>query len=543
LRREGITAISVDEGIRILRQAVCQSKDASRVVVAGRFGNPPTIQFADSDLPLLRFVECPRVHMPGVELVVDSKLSMQTDPYLGDHVYQGTALLPAVIGLEAMVQAATAAIHRECCELADGPLTFENVELLHPVVVREEGETQIRIAALARDRDTVDVVLRSDETSFRQDHFRARIGFGRRPSRLLTTHATSETNGLFSMDASRLYGEILFHRGRFQRVQRYLQLSATQCVADVDPYAGEDWFGTYLPAKMILGDPASRDAIIHCIQACIPHGTLLPIAVERLVIWPRELREIRVHAKERLREGDEFVYDVDVMQSGEIVEQWRGLRLRKVSHVEPSAGWPWQLLVPYLERRIGEQFPDSPVSIRISDSGCAGPRASDPLIAAAAGVDSTVHRRPDGKPEIGSGQSVSATHCGELIMAVAADGEVACDVELVRDKRPDQWRDLLGQQLFELANLISRSTAEDVQTSATRVWCAAECLTKVGLSARDPLTLDDAGSDGWVTLRSGSRRIASWVWPADGSRMRQVFAILVSPAEKVITCDLLNTNT
>ena len=128
-------------------------------------------------------------------------------------------------------------------------------------------------------------------------------------------------------------------------------------------------------------------------------------------------------------------------------------------------------------------------------------------------------------------------------MAVAADRQVACDVELVRDKGPDQWRDLLGGQLFDLANLISRSTTEGLQTAATRVWSAAECLTKAGLSTRATLTLDDTTSDGWVSLRSGKLQIETWVWPTDGDRAAQVYAILVGPREEVIACDLLNTST
>ena len=354
LHREGIAAISVDEGIRRLKQAISQPHDSSRIVIAGRFGSPSTIQFADQDLPLLRFLERPRVHTPGVELVVDSTLSMQTDPYLRDHVYQGDSLLPAVVGFEAMAQTAMAVMNREQGP-RHAPPAFENVELLHPVVVPEQGETQIRIAALARDEDTVELVLRTSETAFQQDHFRACVRLAGPPAVLSPRVKSCNCDEPLSMDPADLYGGILFHQGRFGRVKRYLQLSSTECVVDIDQYSGSDqysgrdWYGTYLPQQMILGDPASRDAVIHCIQACIPHGTLLPIAVERVLIRSRDDQDLRVHAWQRCSDGDEFIYDVDVMQSGEIVEQWHGLRLRKVNRVEPAASWPWPLLVPYFE--------------------------------------------------------------------------------------------------------------------------------------------------------------------------------------------------
>ena len=51
------------------------------------------------DIPFLRFLEQPRVYFPGIELIVDSELSIDTDPYLDDHVLGGERLFPAVMGL------------------------------------------------------------------------------------------------------------------------------------------------------------------------------------------------------------------------------------------------------------------------------------------------------------------------------------------------------------------------------------------------------------------------------------------------------------
>jgi enediyne polyketide synthase len=78
------------------------------VVVAGRFGQPPTIKMARPELPLRRFLERTRVYYPGVELIVDAELSIGTDLYLQDHVLQKQKIFPAVLGLEAMAQVAMA---------------------------------------------------------------------------------------------------------------------------------------------------------------------------------------------------------------------------------------------------------------------------------------------------------------------------------------------------------------------------------------------------------------------------------------------------
>jgi enediyne polyketide synthase len=81
LLRQGITPIPPDQGVAILRRLLAQPLPATSVVVAGRFGEPPTLRVEKPDLPLLRFLERPRVYYPGVELVVDAELSTTTDPY------------------------------------------------------------------------------------------------------------------------------------------------------------------------------------------------------------------------------------------------------------------------------------------------------------------------------------------------------------------------------------------------------------------------------------------------------------------------------
>src|SRR5258708_35202755 len=108
LTQQGITQTPADAGIGIPETLVARSLPAVAVVVTGRFGDPPTLKLEQPDLPFLRFLEQPRVFYPGVELIVDAVLSPDADPYVDDHVYHGERLFPAVMGLEAMAQAAMA---------------------------------------------------------------------------------------------------------------------------------------------------------------------------------------------------------------------------------------------------------------------------------------------------------------------------------------------------------------------------------------------------------------------------------------------------
>src|SRR5581483_8637280 len=107
LQRNGITAITPDEGVRVLRRLLA-APTPPVVVVSGRTGSLETIEHERPSLPLFRFLERTRVHYPGIEIVTEADLSVATDPYLAEHRLDGSLLCPAVLGLEAMAQVATA---------------------------------------------------------------------------------------------------------------------------------------------------------------------------------------------------------------------------------------------------------------------------------------------------------------------------------------------------------------------------------------------------------------------------------------------------
>src|SRR5258706_15414432 len=101
---EGIAPIPIDAGVAWLRHLVANPPRPVCVIVAGRFGETPTLRLDKPELPFLRFVERTRIFYPGIELVVEAELTPVADPYLDDHVVDGERLFPAVMGLEAMAQ-------------------------------------------------------------------------------------------------------------------------------------------------------------------------------------------------------------------------------------------------------------------------------------------------------------------------------------------------------------------------------------------------------------------------------------------------------
>jgi enediyne polyketide synthase len=124
-----------------------------------------------------------------------------------------------------------------------------------------------------------------------------------------------------------------------------------------------------------------------------------------------------------------------------------------------------------------------------------------------------LYHRPDGRPEVPGGHQVSASHAAGLVLAIAggeSSGPIGCDLEAIVERPAETWRDLLGAERFALAELVARQPGELPDAAATRVWTAAEALHKAGSPAGAPLLLEAALEDGWLLLRSGSLRVASF---------------------------------
>jgi enediyne polyketide synthase len=496
LIRRGITPIPPEVGVARLRDLLSRPISSS-VVVAGRFGEPPTLEVERPELPLLRFLEKPRVFYPGIELVVDTVLSADTDPHLADHVFRGEPLFAAVLGLEAMAQAAMALL-----ETREVPV-FEEVDFRRPVAVPPGRSTTIRVAALVRGPGRVEVALRDAATGFAADCFRAVCRFERAE---LGEPTAMELRDRLDLDPADLYGGLLFHRGRFQRVDGYRHLRATECLAEIAPDGTAAWFGRWLPNELVLGDPGARDAAIHGIQACIPHAVLLPTGVDRIVAARLSASEpFTLAARERSRQGDDFVYDLEVLDwEGRVAERWEGLRLHAVERI--AAPGRAALIGPYVERRLQEILPGSRVRIALeADGGSSG-----------------LHHRPDGRPE----GPVSRSHAGTLVLSVEGEGRLGCDLEPVAERSEETWRDLLGDR-FALAELIARETGEAPDSAATRVWAAVESLKKAGAPPGAPLTFENSETDGWLLLRSGNLRIGTWLGPVRELDGPAALAVLV----------------
>lgn len=529
LIREGIQPITPEAGLDALKKLLAHETDAVSIVVAARFGSLPTAKLPERELPLLRFLEHPRVYYPGLELVVESVLTAETDPYLAEHTFRGQRLFPAVMGLEAFAQVAGA-----IAGVDTGTITFRDIRFDRPVIVPEGSETTIRIAALRRENGIIDVVLRSSETGFQADHFRAACIVGAE----VAESSLSEPPGeLLALDADAvMYDEILFQRGRFRRVAGYHRLRAKESIAEVRTGESINWFSQYLPGTLLLGDPGARDAAIHSIQGCIPHMTLLPVAVDAITLLSHSpAGTVCIHAKERWHEGALYLYDFEVRDAdGRLHERWDGLLLRAVEKNRHQGPWHPVLFGPYVERRMEELVPGAGLSVAFGEAGTLDrTERSNGLMVEVLGDSGEIVRRSDGKPETNGRLNVSASHAGDLTLAVAGVGPMGCDLEPVAPHDPDTWKDLLGEDRLKLAELLLLGTSENLDTAATRVWTAIESMKKSGALIGTPLTLKSFESDGWVLISAGSSVISTYVDRAANDDGGLALAIISSHQESL----------
>lgn len=522
LRRDGITPISTEEGLALLRDVLATPDTPDVLVVTGRLTGIPTVELESRELPLLRFADRVLVDHPGIELVTEAELTTATDPYLAEHVLDGDQLFPAVLGMEAMAQVAAAVAGRD-----DIP-AFEQAEFRRPIVVPVDGSTTIRIAALVRAPMTVEVVIRSAETGFQVDHFRATCRF---PSpELPNDRAAQSSLSRLPLDpASELYGGTLFQGRRFQRLLGFREISATRYVADVAGVAGEEWFGTFLPGRLVLGDPGARDVFMQAVQGCRPDQMLLPVSIGRMVpvgLGDADTKRLTAVGVERAREEDAIVWDVTVRdETGKIVETWEGLRLQVVRARRDTGPWPAPLLGPYLERRAGDTLNGPALRIVVEPQGDSDrPQQTIVAVSRALGRETTVLHRPDGKPEVPGGEEVSVAHGAGLTLATVGE-QVTCDVEPVVSRSDQDWRGLLGEDRYAFARLLVREHNEDLSLAATRVWCAAECVQKAGRPVEERLTLLEHESDGWVLFGAGDARVATYVTTVRRQEGQVVFAV------------------
>ncbi|WP_158895169.1 type I polyketide synthase [Amycolatopsis anabasis] len=437
LSQRDVTPIPADEGTDLFL-GLLSTRTPVTVSVRGRLGEShPTGGNG-------RFLQRIRAHHPGVEVVADSTLSTRDDPWLEEHRLDGLAVLPAVAGLEAMAQAASLLAGRAL-------RVAENVTFDRPVVVPDAGERTIRVCAL-RSGPLIETVLRSAESEFRTDHFRAE--FPLHPSEFNAEVNTVDRTS--ALDPGELYGPVFFHTGRFRRIAEASVPDPRSCRATLTPDDND-------PFTPVLGSATVNDASVHALQVCVPHRRLLPVGCDRVEVGPDTGGPWELHGVERAASGGRYTWDVVVADNAARPRiRWSGLRLADTGPLLRDRPWPPPLLAALLERSatgIGLH-----ASLRVS--------VSDPFAVTA-----------------------------------QAGCPAACAWEPVAPQAEPQEP--------ELARILAGPCAEEPDRLATRVRTVLRCRARLGGESAAVRFLG-AFDGGWLLLGSGDALIASTVLRVTG---------------------------
>jgi enediyne polyketide synthase len=354
---------------------------------------------------------------------------------------------------------------------------------------------------------SIAVAIRSSQTAYQINHFQALCRFSSSDTQPLQIVIPQPTDLVKQNDIitqlrplDELYGQILFHSGRFRRIERYTYLHAKECIADILSSPNDTWFARYLPSQLVLGDAAMRDAIIHSIQACIPQATLLPISVDRIIFIEQPepattAQRIRVHAREREQHGDLFIYDVETRDNNErLLEQWQGLHLRLVGTTLPQAQWAEALLGPYFERRIAEFYPQLQIHLTLQVTTLQEISPQETLVPTSLAAISNEETEEIFSP---NAQSTALT------LTLTNPGQATCNTKAVITQPRAAWRTLLNASQYALAEHMSAESLENFDIAATRILAAIETLKKAEATFDTPLELVATKDDGWQILAMG----------------------------------------
>lgn len=476
LAQQDTRAIDTAEAIAALREILQTGQQGEPLIVTGRHGRPIA---ALHDLPPLhrhRFLAQPRVFYPGIELVADAACSVDTDPWLRDHAPYGLPVLPLVAAIEAMLSAG------QCLVGQDGLPVISDLHVGTAVSFAPGQVLVLRTAALAEPDGSVRVSLRSSATDFEVDHFSARLvwGLARAPCA-----APPASTGPWMPAPALVYCGLLFHGPRFQRLDAYQRIDAQACVARTLAGPATRWHGPLQAPALLAGDPCTRDALLHALQACLPQQPVLPVGVARLELGLlRPELAYTLYARQTASQGSELSFDVDVFDpQGLLVERWAGLRLARVLSDRGDPGLRRaldpQLLPAFAGRLLLDTLGEGAARVALSqgDDRAAGARQA---IASLCGPQAVLRHRPDGAPQV-AGQQVAISHSGRLTLALAhAQRPLACDLQTGLPGEPADWPRLLGAQRWAFASALSQAAALPLAQACLVSWTASECLQKLG---------------------------------------------------------------
>jgi acyl-CoA thioesterase FadM/NADP-dependent 3-hydroxy acid dehydrogenase YdfG len=539
LKQLGVDAIPTEEGVRRFVHLFLNDPGVHQVIVSARLSGLDTWYSDPHPLELNgRYLEEPISVTPGVESIFQTHLDLKQDPYLKDHIFNGSFLFPTVFGLEAMAQVAAHATG-----IRDfSRVRIEDIKLKRPITVDPKEGAGILLWARVQEQksESGNIIIRSGITKpqigAKADFFSATfvLGLTDEPLNYDIDIPHDPLNIQPKLD---LYRESLLFQGpRFQRIERIWELAAKGEIAERTVISSraegrskvaESAFPEALHSDFLLGDPFFRDSLFQSAQLLVPQKTCLPAHIRRLEIYPSDMKKpVNLFATTQLdrmneKEIEETVVVVD--DKGYILEKLEGCTLQILHHHDdyPTAT---DLILPdnrdnlmasKIVKKLSHAFDFQAPKLLLRYMPALHNLSKEerhlwelPLLRET--IKRATDEYPDGQQNfdiqwLNSGKpivkgfrknnvKISVSHDDRLCICVAGTEVQGCDIEPIAQRNRTEWSGLLGPERDKILSLMLNGT-DTLSQAGTMIWCAAEASRKVTGESNDALKIIENKGD------------------------------------------------
>ncbi len=575
LAQKGIEAIPSQEGIDRFVRLFYRDPGHHQVIVTARLAGLDTWDPVALPTPTdCRYLETLLLHTPGVESIFQAHLELQTDPYLRDHLFNGSYLLPTVFGLEAMAQVAChASGNRDFSRVS-----ITDISLQKPITIDPESGNDIIVRAevLEQQDSTGRLLIKAgiakSHTGIKGDYFSATFEIG------LDDHEDdvridTPSTPLFIEPVPDLYRKSLLFQGPlFQRIKRVYGIEKA------GERAESASFETSMTAKkisardafsssndtLILPDPFFRDSLLQSATLLVPRDTSLPVGIDRIDIFPCDEEMSRsVTAQVVLQEYGTTELETSVVAvdaSGRVIEKLTGYNLKVLQHHDeyPTAAdliapdTRDQMLLSDAVATLRENYtiPELSIEYICGIHGLAQKErrvATLPLLTRVAKsamerfaeTDETVDIDwlESGKPVILASATkdiaISLSHDDRLCLVTAGVGPTGCDITPISPRNKTEWQGLLGDKNHALQEALM-DDGTTMNNAGSKIWACLETAQKALGSNEFQLTIDQK-IDIWTIFKVSAGEIDILI-AAGGVdltwRPKRIFAFSICAAEE-----------
>lgn len=558
LANMGVLALSRKQGVDSFTSLMNKDFGSNEYLIVSEMGELgtwnrklPTKPKAD------RFLEKTIKFEPGVELVSEIDLNLETDLYVADHDFQGSFLFPTVFGLEAMAQNVA---HLMGMDGFNTPIQINDLHLDKPIVVDADKGKKIRVRSFAKTSYDIYVEITTEDTGFAEKYFYAHFNLRKFSSK---TKSSIKYDSKLSIDPKEdLYGGLLFQGPLYQKIDSLSQISTDKVICNLDSkYSPKTtkslkFFGKGLDNELLLGNPFTRDALLQSVQLCNADKQLLPVKIERISLFNISQSSNLVCETIINDRGDDGVVDSDVTLFGdkEALEVLTGYKTKVVGNsiklnyttddlLDPSKYDLGELndSMKIFSKESDFEYPSlglSYVSDLVKMSKNVRHDKEKEIFDQAINDLSDIKREiiwdSNGKPLVKSKKGeqeihVSLSHDDKMCITTAGLFSQGCDVEPIKSRSLEEWNSLLANHL-SIWKEVAKIADKDI--SGTLVWSVVESVKKSGIfldSEEYKLSLTSSSKDNYlfnIRSKSSNVNVASIIF--QGSRpLKRVFSCVV----------------